>query len=263
MMEYSRFRWASVLFMVLLTAAIAGYFYGCIPVMVPVLLTVMYLSVLAAGSYFIRMNFYFPSLNQLPRYKIILHEASPVLRERERNIVLTFDDGPHANTPAVLDILKQEKVAAVFFLIGQHAAVHTAMVKRIREEGHQVGNHSYYHKASFDWQSVQTMVKEIEQTNMVLENIIGEPVYLFRPPFGVTNPNLGKAIRRSGMHSIGWSVRSYDTVAKSEEKLTDRIINLLHPGAIVLLHERCDITVRILPVLIRRAKSMGYTFTVL
>lgn len=259
-MSYSKYQWSNVVFMILLLSAILGITQGFLSIWSVVMLIVCYVSLLVAGSYFIQMNFYFTSLNKLPRFKISFDSGNPEVTARERNVVLTFDDGPHANTMAVLDILKKERVRAVFFLIGKNAVLKPEAVKAIWEAGHQVGNHSYYHKASFDWQSSQKMQAEIQQTSEVLEQIISEPVYLFRPPFGVTNPNLGKAIRLSGMHSIGWSIRSYDTVARDENQLIDRIVRQLHPGAVILLHERCDITVRILPDLIRQIRAKGYSF---
>ncbi len=260
-MAYSRYQVFNIVYIILLVPVCAGIASGFLPLWVLMPLAAVYLCMVAAGSYFIQMNFYFRSLNRLPRFKVTFGDAGTSITPRDKKVVLTFDDGPHANTATVLEILRKEDVRAVFFLIGKHAATHESLVRQLSEAGHQLGNHSYSHTASFGWQSAKGMAAEIERTNQVLEGITQEPVSLFRPPFGVTNPNLGKAIRRSGMLSVGWSIRSYDTVAKDEDRLIRRIMQRLHPGAVILLHERCDITVRILPVLIRKIRQQGYTFT--
>lgn len=84
---------------------------------------------------------------------------------------------------------------------------------------------------------------------------------LFRPPFGVTNPILGKAVRSLGLQSIGWSIRSLDTIeSKSREEVCRRVAGSLHPGAVVLLHDRCDGADRLLEMIIAEIKRQGYNF---
>ena len=86
------------------------------------------------------------------------------------------------------------------------------------------------------------------------------PVRLFRPPYGVTNPNLAKALRDSRLSSIGWNLRSMDTIAKDESILRDKILAKVKAGAILLLHDRCNITATVLPELIATLRTRGYTF---
>ncbi len=104
------------------------------------------------------------------------------------------------------------------------------------------------------------MQAEIGQTNDVIFNVTGQQCTFFRPPYGVTNPNLAKAIKQSNMKSIGWSIRSLDTVAKDETKLIDRILKKAHSGGIILLHDSVEITVKILPKLIEQLRQKGYEF---
>ncbi|MCH5716326.1 polysaccharide deacetylase family protein [Niabella hibiscisoli] len=80
----------------------------------------------------------------------------------------------------------------------------------------------------------------------------------FRPPYGVTNPNLKKAVERMGYTAIGWNVRSMDTVAKDEGVLLNKLKNALKPGAIFLFHDTIDITVKVLPDFISCAREQGY-----
>lgn len=180
---------------------------------------------------------------------------------RGKEVALTFDDGPAAPTGIILDTLDKEKVKATFFLIGKHIAGNESLVKRMKDSGHSVGNHSFHHGTGFDWQSATAMQQELEQTNTAIESVTGTPVTLFRPPYGVTNPNLAKAVTRSGLKSIGWNLRSMDTIAKDETKLLRRMLRQVKPGSIILLHDRCAITANILPALIQELKKRGYTFT--
>jgi len=207
-----------------------------------------YLLLLVSGSIFIRLNFYM--------------EAQHTLRLNDRSrppaVALTFDDGPATYTTAVLDILQQEHIPATFFLIGKNISGNEQIVERMYREGHTIGNHSFYHGFNFDWQSATKMEQEIVKTNAAIQQITGQPVILFRPPYGVTNPNLSRALRRTGLKSTGWSVRSMDTVAKSDSRLIAKIMHSLKSGDIILLHDRCEITVRILPVLIQSIKEKGF-----
>lgn len=176
------------------------------------------------------------------------------------SIALTFDDGPNTETAAILDILKQEGVQAAFFCIGKHIEAQPQMAARMQHEGHIVGNHSYYHTHSFDWMSSAKMLAEIEQCNTIVRTTTGKTPLLFRPPYGITNPNLARAFSRSGMASIGWSLRSFDTMAKDPEQLKNRIINKLKGGDIVLLHDSVPVTREILTDLIHQARKKGFTF---
>lgn len=205
----------------------------------------VYIVLLVLGTIFIRWNFYIRSLN----------------RSKDKKMVaLTFDDGPAGQTAAILDVLKKEGIEATFFSIGKNAVAHPGLVKRWDAEGHIVGNHSYSHGFNFDWKRSKNMVKELEQTNNVIQSLIGKTPRLFRPPYGVTNPNLAKAVARTGMYSIGWSIRSFDTMAKDPKELLERILLKLEGGDIILLHDSVAITTEILTSLIKRVREKGYTF---
>ena len=90
----------------------------------------------------------------------------------------------------------------------------------------------------------------MKQTNSILKEITGKEVKLFRPPFGVTNPNIKNALRRTGHQSIGWSKRGYDTANISEEKIFKRITANLKKGDIILLHDSSAKTVAVLEQLL-------------
>lgn len=213
------------------------------------LLIVMLLSDFIKGSIFIQDNFYLNSLNELD-YPIV-----------EKKIALTFDDGIHVkNTPKVLAILKQHQVQATFFLIGKNIETNTEILNRMLEDGHQIGNHSYEHGFWFSMKSSKNMLAEIQNTNEIVKKYTGIELKLFRPPYGVTNPMVAKALKLSGLRSIGWSLRSKDTVAKSKLELLTKLKKRVKRNDIILLHDRCDLTVEVLTEFIEDCKSRGYKF---
>lgn len=163
-------------------------------------------------------------------------------KQTERPVVaLTFDDGPDAiMTPRVLDVLNRHGVKAAFFLVGEKARKYPDLVRRIVDDGHIIGNHTYTHSAIFPLSGRQSVQKDIADTQQAVESITGIKMRLFRPPFGVTNPVIGDAVRYFGMQTIGWSVRSLDTMEKRDRiDVCNRIKRKLHNGAVILLHDRC------------------------
>ncbi len=221
------------------------------------------LGILALGSIYIQWNFYLRSVNHLPILNIKFEGGQLSVQQSGKQVALTFDDGPAEYTEQILDCLKREGIPATFFLIGKHIAGKEVIVKRMQAEGHSIGNHSFDHGFNFDWQSAAKMQAEIERTNETITAVTGMPVKLFRPPYGVTNPNLAKAIRNSGMKSIGWNLRSLDTVAKAPLPLLDKIMKKVKAGSIILLHDRCAVTAELLPELIAALKKRGFGFATL
>lgn len=160
-------------------------------------------------------------------------------RTKRKVVSLTFDDGPDSRyTPLVLDVLKKYGVRAAFFCIGRKAEAHPALVDRMVREGHLIGNHSWSHKGSFPFFSCRKMEEELQRTGKVLEQISGQPVPFFRPPFGVTNPVVAAVVKKMNLKVTGWSIRSFDTRNEPVEKVLARIQRQLKPGAVILLHDR-------------------------
>jgi peptidoglycan/xylan/chitin deacetylase (PgdA/CDA1 family) len=177
----------------------------------------------------------------------------------KKEISISFDDGPAENyTQQILAILKAEDVKATFFCIGNRIAGNEAILKQVQDEGHIIGNHSYSHHFWFDMYSAKKMQDDLEQMDTEMERVTGLKPKLFRPPYGVTNPNLAKAIRNGGYTPVGWSVRSLDTVAKDEQQLLNKINAGIKPGAVFLFHDTCKITLNVLPKFIQEVKNRGY-----
>ena len=179
----------------------------------------------------------------------------------ERKVSLTFDDGPdEIHTPVILDILEKHKVKATFFVIGNKAEKQLELLRQIASKGHELGNHSYSHAFFFDLFGRKKMEQDLQKANEVIKKVTGKRPGLFRPPYGVTTPVLAKVVKKLGYKTIGWSVRSLDTVLKDKEKLTERVIERLHPGAILLLHDDRRITGEVLEDIILKIKAEGYRF---
>lgn len=177
----------------------------------------------------------------------------------EKSLSLTFDDGPDpVYTPVVLDVLKKHEVTATFFLIGSKLKGNEEQVKRMQEEGHLLGAHSWSHAYCFDFFPGRKIKKEFLRSNDLLREITGKTPLWFRPPYGVINPMVVKGLKNVYPHVIGWSLRSLDTVKKNPGKVLDKLVKNLHPGAIILLHDRTNFTQNHLETLITDIQRNGY-----
>ncbi len=172
------------------------------------------------------------------------------------SLAITFDDGPHPElTEKILSILDEHGIKATFFLIGKQAEKYPHLVKKIIEKGHGIGNHSYSHSKYVGFFSVHKLKNDLQKCTEVLEGISGKKIELFRPPFGVTNPRYAKVLPQLRLKSIGWSLRSYDTISKDAPRLLKRLQSKIRPGQILLLHDTVPITAQILPDLIQYCKE--------
>lgn len=153
------------------------------------------------------------------------------------DIAITFDDGPDPLlTPQVLDLLNEFDAKATFFCIGSNVKKHTDIAKRIVNEGHGIGNHSYEHSTLFPLWSPKRMMASIKETDEILKSVSGADNTLFRPPFGVTNTSVAFAIATLGKRVISWSIRSKDT-CNTAEQVISKVKRKLKPGAIILFHD--------------------------
>lgn len=184
-------------------------------------------------------------------------------RTKIKEIALTFDDGPTEFTPKFLDILKENHIKATFFCIGKQIEKHPEIFKRIISEGHTIGNHTYSHSNQTGFLSSAKMVEEIKKCDEVMLKTGNLRTDLYRPPFGVTNPNIAKAIRQTGKKSIGWNVRSLDTITEDENRIYRKVTKGLKPGSIILLHDTSEKTYNVLVNLLVFLEREKYsTFTI-
>ena len=184
----------------------------------------------------------------------------------KRSVLLTFDDGPHPNTtPHILDILKKRHIQAVFFVLGIQASKYPKIIKRIHDEGHIIGNHSYSHKNLVKLKG-DKLISEIEDASKIVEKITGERPKFFRPPFGAVNKNVKAAINKAGMSIVLWTVDTRDWESKDEDSILAEVNRQLSVGkskcrgGAVLMHDIYPSTVRALDPVLDRLSSNNYKF---
>lgn len=205
----------------------------------------IYLGLAAWGSMLVNSNFYSP----------VLWKATV----KNKSVALTFDDGPSPEgTLEILEILDNYSIKAAFFCIGKHVDLYPEILKKIDEQGHLIGNHSYSHHPVFDLFPTRKVQADLILANESIEKVIGKKTLLFRPPYGVTNPMLSSVLQKLKLISIGWSIRSLDTVFSDKDKLFKRVTRNVKPGDIFLFHDKCKVTVQILPALIEYLIAEGY-----
>ena len=177
----------------------------------------------------------------------------------ENEIAITFDDGPHAEvTPQLLDLLKEKNIEAGFFCIGKNIEGNENLLKRMKEEGHIIGNHSYSHGNMFDFFPAAWLIQDLTRTERAVTEVIGEKPLYFRPPYGVTTPHLARAVKSLYYHVIGWSVRSMDTTNMADEKILKNVKRALAPGAIFLFHDNNPRVLNIIREFTEFATENGY-----
>jgi peptidoglycan/xylan/chitin deacetylase (PgdA/CDA1 family) len=142
---------------------------------------------------------------------------------RPGELALTFDDGPNAAwTPRLLDILARNNVRATFFLVGSRAQAEPALVRRIVEAGHLIGNHSWSH-LNLALAAASRVREELTRTSRTLEQIAGAPVKYFRPPYGARRPYVLRTARSLGMVPVLWNAMTSDWSEPSTEKIVERL----------------------------------------
>jgi peptidoglycan/xylan/chitin deacetylase (PgdA/CDA1 family) len=157
-------------------------------------------------------------------------------------IALTYDDGPNdPHTLHLLDVLARHDAKATFFLIGRYIKQRPDIARAIQAAGHAIGNHTYTHP-NLILVSESKLKQELSNCRKALEDAIGAPVTLFRPPFGGRRPNVLRTVRAMGMEPVLWSVTSFDWKARSAQYIVNKITKAVasrqgRQSEIVLLHD--------------------------
>ena len=178
----------------------------------------------------------------------------------EREVWLTIDDGPTADTGAILDLLDAKDARATFFVKGIESERNPDRVREIVRRGHTIGNHSYSHPSARFWCSPPS--NEIASCNAVLTSILGAPVPLFRAPVGMKNPAVHPALERLGLMLVGWTARAFDTRTNDPEVVVRRILPNIAPGTIIVLHQGRAQSVAMISRVLDEAQRLGYRFVV-
>ena len=185
--------------------------------------------------------------------------------EDEKRIYLTFDAGyENGNTEKILDALKDNQVRATFFIVGNYLETCPNIVKRMVEEGHMVGNHTYHHKDMAQLTSEDSFLKELTDLEDLYKEVIGMDMPKFyRPPQGKFNELQLQWAKDAGYKTCFWSLAYVDWDEKkqpSKEEAMDKLTKRIHPGATVLLHSTSSTNGEILGDIIKEWKKMGYSF---
>lgn len=193
------------------------------------------------------------------------YDAYYVGNPNEKKIYLTFDAGfENGYTPKILDILKKNNVKAAFFLVGNYIKTNPELVKRMVEEGHIVGNHTFSHPDMSKISDMESFKKEVFKLEELYKETTGKnlPKY-YRPPQGKYNEENLKHAQELGYKTIFWSLAYVDWLKDKQPTKEHAFEKLsrIHPGAIVLLHNTSKTNSEILDELINKWKSEGYIFT--
>ena len=185
--------------------------------------------------------------------------------DAEKTLYLTFDCGyENGNTEKILEVLKKHDAKAAFFVVGHFLESAPELVKRIREEGHMVGNHTWHHP---DMETISEEAKFQEELELVAkkyQEITGQELNRFyRPPQGKYSLNNLAMAKKFGYKTIFWSLAYVDWNVKaqpSKEEAFSKLVGRVHPGAVVLLHNTSETNGEILDELLTKWEGMGYHF---
>ncbi|WP_227009019.1 polysaccharide deacetylase family protein [Christiangramia fulva] len=212
----------------------------------PVILVILaYALCMLVLSTNVRFNFFVKSYNSRKDFT-------------EKKVALSFDDGPTTISLELLDILDKFNVKAAFFCIGKEIEKNPDIFREIIKRGHIVGNHTYSHTKKMGFISSEKIYEEIIHCDKVAKKIGGVQMKLFRPPFGIINPKTKKALQRSGHTVIGWSIRPYDAITKSNDVILKRITRKVKSGDLILLHDNMPKTPAILEQLLVLLKQQNF-----
>ena len=183
----------------------------------------------------------------------------------EKTIYLTFDCGyENGYMPAILDALKKHNVKAAFFVVGNYLETSPDLVKRMVEEGHIVGNHTYHHPDMSQISDLASFQKEISSVEEKYQEITGyEMQKFYRPPQGKYSESNLKMAQELGYQTIFWSLAYVDWYVDqqpTQEEAYAKLLPRIHPGAVVLLHSTSKTNAEILDDLLTKWEEMGYTF---
>lgn len=191
----------------------------------------------------------------------------------EKAVALTFDDGPSPLwTPRILDELKEVGARATFFMVGEHVLKYPDIARRVAEEGHEIGNHSFNHRVLL-YYTPEELEREIKKTEEAIQKITGKTTRYFRPPKAWILGWEKKKAKELGYGVVLWSLNSKDWVNFDDKYILKFLLTRLQPGDIILFHDGGgafrpeggdrDETILAVRRFIERAREKGYSFVTL
>lgn len=193
------------------------------------------------------------------------YNAGFIDNTEEKVIYLTFDCGyENGNTPAILDALKKHQVPATFFVVGTYVKSNPELIKRMVEDGHTIGNHTYHHPDMSKISTKDAFQKELSDVETLVTEITGEEMSRFyRPPQGKYSQSNLKMAHELGYQTFFWSLAYVDWYKDNQptkEEAFKVLLKRIHPGAVVLLHNTSSTNAAILDDLLTEWENMGYHF---
>ncbi len=175
-------------------------------------------------------------------------------------VALTFDDGPSSsNTAGTLDMLKKYGVRATFFVVGNRIKGNEALLRRMADEGHEIGNHSYDHKRFTNLTGAQ-IEDQLLRTNALVYAACGVKVTLARPPYGARNARMLEIFRELGLACVVWSIDPEDWNSTSAKGISDHVVKRAANGSVILLHDLRKTSVGAAERIIQALLAKGYRF---
>lgn len=183
----------------------------------------------------------------------------------EKVLYITFDAGfENGNTEPILDALKKHSVKATFFLVGNYLETQPDLVRRMVEEGHAVGNHTYSHPDMSKIGDMESFKAELQKNEALYKEVTGYDMpKLYRPPQGKFCESNLKMAKELGYRTVFWSlayVDWYENDQPTRQQAFDKLLPRVHPGAVVLLHSTSKTNGEILDDLLTKWEEMGYRF---
>ena len=191
------------------------------------------------------------------------------IKTQEREIYLTFDDGPDVfSTPHVLKVLSEKNVKATFFVVAEKAKKNIQLLNEILGQGHAIGNHSLDHTYGVFFRGRKKMLKWIQDSELVLVDLGIKSHVGFRPPNGIVTPKLVSVLEELQIPLVLWNQRYYDAIIPWTKKRALQLIPNFTPGSVILLHDRqsekkCSDFCEVLGAWIDEVKAQGFKFGLL
>lgn len=216
--------------------------------------TIVVVGFAAHGAYYRNSPVFGPALGRLPT--------------RDRVVALTFDDGPNPQaTPRILDALARADVHATFFILGRHAERWPALVRRVHEEGHAIGNHGYFHR-KLHFRSPGYVRMDLTRGADAIAQACGARPALFRAPHGFRSPWVNRIAHSLGERVVGWSLGVWDSSRPGADVIVRRTLEGTRSGSILLLHDGDGYdaagdrtqTAEAVPIVVGELARRGYGF---
>ncbi|MER5645351.1 polysaccharide deacetylase family protein [Streptosporangium sp. NPDC002524] len=174
-------------------------------------------------------------------------------------VALTYEDGPGPETGRLLDVLGAHRARATFFALGSNASARPELLRRMRDEGHLVANHSWSHRDLTALPSAM-LADQLTRAQHAIVQAIGQVPTLMRPPYGGTDEQVASVARRLGMSVVRWNVDAADQHDSDPRAIARRTVAQVKPGSIVLMRDFHHATVDAAPAILRELGAKGYTF---